>query len=351
MQIGEQIKNYRKKEGLTQEQVANYLGVSTPAVNKWEKGNTYPDIVSLPALARLLNIDMNELFLFREELTNKEIEKFVNELSEVSLESFAKAFEMAIKKIQEYPRCDLLIYTVATVLNSALTLAEIEDEKKLEYNTVIIEWFERTANSQDEKVRISSIYMLATKYVQIEKYEEASAFLNKIPDTTIDATIMKVNVLTHQEGIDAAAHFLEGNLMKAVTNIQSYLYKLIEMEEKTGNHCKAEEIAEITDYMVSLFGLWNYGKVVPHLLVALYQKNVDKSIYLIKNVLSEAKKPWKMGESPLYYRYTDTMQEKSFSDVGNKFIRAFVSEIKSKEEFEFLRDNKELEAILEEYLH
>ena len=39
MRIGEQIKNYRKTAGLTQEQVANYLGVSTPAVNKWEKGS------------------------------------------------------------------------------------------------------------------------------------------------------------------------------------------------------------------------------------------------------------------------------------------------------------------------
>ena len=56
MRIGEQIKNYRKTAGLTQEQVANYLGVSTPAVNKWEKGNTYPDISLLPALARLLKI-------------------------------------------------------------------------------------------------------------------------------------------------------------------------------------------------------------------------------------------------------------------------------------------------------
>ena len=65
MRIGEQIKNYRKTAGLTQEQVANYLGVSTPAVNKWEKGNTYPDISLLPALARLLKIDMNELFSFQ----------------------------------------------------------------------------------------------------------------------------------------------------------------------------------------------------------------------------------------------------------------------------------------------
>ncbi|EEP27333.1 hypothetical protein GCWU000342_02027 [Shuttleworthella satelles DSM 14600] len=34
MQINEQIKKYRKDAGLTQEQIANYLGVSTPAVNK-----------------------------------------------------------------------------------------------------------------------------------------------------------------------------------------------------------------------------------------------------------------------------------------------------------------------------
>lgn len=58
------------------------------------KGNTYPDISLLPAIARLLKIDMNELFSFREELTEKEIGQFVNELSEVSLDSFIKAFEM-----------------------------------------------------------------------------------------------------------------------------------------------------------------------------------------------------------------------------------------------------------------
>lgn len=350
MRIGEQIKNYRKIVGLTQEQVANYLGVSTPAVNKWEKGNTYPDISLLPALARLLKIDMNELFSFREELTEKEIGQFVNELSEVSLDSFTKAFEMAISKIQEYPHCDLLIYTIATVLNAALTLSDLDDEKRSEYNTVIIEWLERTADSQDEKVRNSSVFMLATKYVQMEKYEEANAFLNKIPDTVIDATIMKTNVLAHQEGTDAAVLFLEGKLLQAVTNIQSYLYKLIEMEEETGNHDKAEEIAEITDHMISLFGLWDYGKVVPYLLIAGYRKDVEQCIQLIKEILKESQKPWNMTKSSLYYRYEDTVQGKSFSGVGNNFIRALYSEIQNKEEYEFLRGNKELESIFKEYL-
>ena len=125
MNISEQIRNYRKSVGLTQEQVANALGVSASAVNKWEKGNSYPDISTLPALARLLQMDMNELFSFREELTDREIGQFVNELSEAVLEeSIDTVFEMASKKIHEYPRCELLIYTVATVLNSALILSQ-----------------------------------------------------------------------------------------------------------------------------------------------------------------------------------------------------------------------------------
>lgn len=61
MKINDIIKKKRITLGMTQEQVADYLGVSTPAVNKWEKGGCYPDITLLPALARLLKVDLNRL--------------------------------------------------------------------------------------------------------------------------------------------------------------------------------------------------------------------------------------------------------------------------------------------------
>ena len=57
-----------------------------------------------------------------------------------------------------------------------------------------------------------------------------------------------------------------------------------------------------------------------------------------------------MVESPLYYRYADTVHEKSFSGVGNNFVRALATEIENKEEYEFLKGNKELEAIFSQYL-
>ena len=80
MKINEIIREKRKALSLTQEQIAEYLGVSTPAVNKWEKGSTYPDITLLPALARLLKIDLNTLMSFQDDLSDVEIVNFVDEV-------------------------------------------------------------------------------------------------------------------------------------------------------------------------------------------------------------------------------------------------------------------------------
>lgn len=78
MKIYETIRKYRKEQNLTQEQVANQLGVSAPAVNKWENGISYPDIELLAPLARLLKIDIDTLLSFHEELSEKEIGQFIN---------------------------------------------------------------------------------------------------------------------------------------------------------------------------------------------------------------------------------------------------------------------------------
>ena len=53
MDIGVVIKKYRKEAGMTQEEMANRLGVTTPAVNKWENSNSKPDIELLATRKRL----------------------------------------------------------------------------------------------------------------------------------------------------------------------------------------------------------------------------------------------------------------------------------------------------------
>lgn len=82
MQIGETIRKYRKERNMTQEEMAKRLGVTPPAVNKWENGNSYPDIMLLAPIARLLDISVDTLLSFRGELTDEEIRQIMSEADE-----------------------------------------------------------------------------------------------------------------------------------------------------------------------------------------------------------------------------------------------------------------------------
>ena len=51
----------RKEKGITQDQLANYIGVSKASVSKWETEQSYPDVTFLPQLAAYFNISIDEL--------------------------------------------------------------------------------------------------------------------------------------------------------------------------------------------------------------------------------------------------------------------------------------------------
>lgn len=62
-QLGSRIAERRRARGLTQGQVAAYMGVSPQAVSKWERGLACPDLVFLDDLAELLDIGLEELLI------------------------------------------------------------------------------------------------------------------------------------------------------------------------------------------------------------------------------------------------------------------------------------------------
>jgi DNA-binding XRE family transcriptional regulator len=58
------IAEYRRRAGLTQQEVGRRLGVSCQAVSKWEQGRSCPDIMLLPDIARLFGVTIDALFDF-----------------------------------------------------------------------------------------------------------------------------------------------------------------------------------------------------------------------------------------------------------------------------------------------
>lgn len=129
MSIGKVIYTNRKAINMTQEQLADKLGISVPAVSKWETNISMPDISLLAPIARIFNITIDELMEFNRELTDDEITKIVDETNKLVQESgFTAGMKYVEKIIQQYPNAEklrletglrLLAISNATLLDGA----------------------------------------------------------------------------------------------------------------------------------------------------------------------------------------------------------------------------------------
>lgn len=81
--LAENLKKYRIMKDLTQEDIADYLNITPQSVSKWERGETYPDITLLPALANIFETSIDLLIgmdTVRAAETRYNIHKRANEL-------------------------------------------------------------------------------------------------------------------------------------------------------------------------------------------------------------------------------------------------------------------------------
>ena len=344
MQISEQIRTYRKAANLTQEQLAHDLGISAPAVSKWERGAALPDVALLPALARLLGVDLNTLFSFHETLTDVEAAAFSRELALLSQSDPHRAFAMAVQKLREYPKSDNLLLSAANILNAALILSPMEAEKKRQYEELILQWLERAAESADEDIRTAAATVLLGKAMEAGDYDRAEALLERLPKQQFDRAAYEANILLHQGKPDEAAVLLESRLLQALSSVQTYCLKLLDVELGCGRPERARQIGAIIEKMVPLFGLWQYGAVVPRLQIALHEKDEQASLTAVRDLMAAANTPWVASDSPVLGRIAHGAAQ----DVGKPFLPALLSELKTGPEYDFLRDHPAFQAFLKE---
>ena len=71
--IGNKIKTLRREQKVTQEMLAEALGVTPQAISRWESGNGYPDMELLPALADFFAVSIDELIGYRKSEREEEL--------------------------------------------------------------------------------------------------------------------------------------------------------------------------------------------------------------------------------------------------------------------------------------
>jgi len=110
LNIGTKIKELRRRDGRTQEALAEALGVTNQAVSRWESGGSYPDMEIVPAIANYFHVSIDEILgksnaILNQVAEGKEIE--VTNLSEKDISEAAALMKpQQIKETVDPSKCD-----------------------------------------------------------------------------------------------------------------------------------------------------------------------------------------------------------------------------------------------------
>ena len=103
--FGELIREYRKRKGLSQEQLGSIAGVKKNAVGAWEAGRSRPDVASIPMLCRELEIPLHVFFGLSEEVDTFRLNERFNRLNDYNRQVILHEMDMlyGLQQRQEMP--------------------------------------------------------------------------------------------------------------------------------------------------------------------------------------------------------------------------------------------------------
>ena len=285
MKTGEVIRKYRKQKELTQEEMAAHLGVTAPAVNKWENGNSLPDIALLAPIARLLGVSLEELLSFREELTEEEIRALLNELGErMKKDGYDCAFHWAKEKLQEYPGSERLILWMAQML-TAYRITE-NPENPEQYDADIYSWLEQSLKSGEEEIRRSAADSLFRFYFQKEQYEKAEGYLDFLSDQNPERKRLKGTVYEKTGRTEEAWKAYEELLYSYYTMVSLVLHNLYSLALSQGDREKARYLTEKQAQTAYLFDMGEYSAIAPELEQAVVEKDEKRCLEILEQLLN-----------------------------------------------------------------
>lgn len=207
------LQNLRKTEGKTQQDIAQYIGISTAAVSKWETGQSYPDIMTLPKLATFFNISIDEMLGYEPQMSKEDIQKLYKRLSEdFQRKPFDEVFEEIQLLVKEYYACfPLLLQLVVLLLNYSNISAERTDDT-YEYMKKLCIRIEE--NSKDPKINSLS----RTIQAQIE-------MMMQQPQNALDILGEEIELYAGNNIILASAYILLNKPEKAEETYQISLFQ------------------------------------------------------------------------------------------------------------------------------
>lgn len=129
--VSEHIAQLRREKKITQEQLADFVGVTKASVSKWETGQSMPDVLMLPRLATFFDVTIDELLGYEPQLSREQIIKIYRELCSAFVEEpFETVMEKSKRLVNQYYSCYPFLYRICLLWLNHYMLAKEEDKQR-----------------------------------------------------------------------------------------------------------------------------------------------------------------------------------------------------------------------------
>ncbi|MBP7174705.1 MAG: helix-turn-helix transcriptional regulator [Thermoclostridium sp.] len=213
LHLAANIAEYRHQYKITQEELAQFLGVTKASVSKWENGQSYPDITLLPRLASYFNISIDQLLGYHAQMTREKIKQCYHQLaSDFANLPFEQVMTRTKELIKEYYSCYPLLLQIVILWMNHLNMAGSEErQRKIQQD--IRQLCDRIISESDQSILVSDAVVLrAMVQIQLKETQAAIDSLEEILDPK--------RLTKQSDGLLIEAYRLNGEPEKAEKAIQ-----------------------------------------------------------------------------------------------------------------------------------
>lgn len=255
--FGENLKKLRLENGLTQEKLANSLSVSFQTISKWEHGDTYPDITTLPLIARFFNISIDELLGVDEAEKDDEIKKQTEKYDCLTDKALMRDLIYNLKN--DFPN------DFRVLIRYLAYIARYSEDKEKKLPEVISIYENIQHNCKDDQIRIMAKRALIELYHSLSKkadneisFDECEKIISQMPRMRDSKEAFSFFYPQgHPEREENIRKTLEEEFLLLHTHLESYYFfnDNFDVDYKLGL-CKKE-----IDFLNFIYDDGNYGKM------------------------------------------------------------------------------------------
>ncbi len=309
--LGTKIRELRRRDGRTQEDLAGALGVSCQAVSRWENDSTFPDMTLIPAIANYFGVTIDELFGYEND-RDRRVDAILEKNRRLGWEDngvdvhLDERLNLLREGLSEFPANERLAYALAETLADAgwirhgessveegdYLVHDVEAHRKNPYWKEAMVIFERLiTETREPGLREKSIYWQILLYSNIGEYEKGLALAEKMPSMYHSREFLRIRAV---EGEQSERYYGEMLISLAHAFAENVVQALMVKQSNFRDDLPIRRIQMAVGLLESLFEDGNMG--------AAHGKMIELHLYLSEH-------QWRNGERDAAFASLDKALE------------------------------------------